>query len=480
MTQCIPALRISTNEESYVFHIYHTARLFFGGVIEVETSLSAPDLTVLGVDGGIQISDGRITLRFAGTDKESCKRAVFRYLSQTTGTTPPWGTLIGVRPSKFATNGLEAGESDEAILSRFTDFYLASSEKAGLALAVAKRERTLLSRFKDGRIGLYLNLPFCPSRCSYCSFLSYPSKDKGKMAAYHKTLLHDIRKTGELLRRLGLSPGYLYFGGGTPTAPDEDAFAEILEAVQDHLIRDEQLTEYTVEAGRPDTITRAKLDQMKRAGVTRISINPQTFCDDTLVKLGRTHAGQEIETVFSWAREAGIASINMDLILGLPGEGVKEAAATARRVIALAPDNVTVHGLALKKGANLSRTADPLAGRVVPAMYRAVYGALEERGYEPYYLYRNKNTLANMENTGFTLPGHESRYNIAMIEETDTILAMGAAGITRVLTRQTNPNGLPLILRQNAYKDLDLYLGRIDEILKAKEEVLAKARELVR
>lgn len=476
----ISDLRISTNEESYVFHIYHTARLFVSGSMEVETSLSKPDLAVL-ADRPMNViriqdrSSGR-EREYPGTDKESCKRAVFSFLSEWTGQRIPWGTLIGVRPTKLVLTALTAGRSEPAIRAQLLERYLVTEEKLDLAIRVAKTEQKLLQGWQDGRIGIYLDMPFCPTKCFYCSFLSYPSANQAAMARYEEALLQDIQRTGELLKTLGLEPGYLYFGGGTPTSGSAESLRRILTAAIQTFRSASPMTEFTVEAGRPDTITPEKLSLMKELGVTRLSINPQTFCDRTLQSMGRTHTGRDIETCLDQARSLNFESINMDLILGLPGESVAEAAASIRRACALGPENITIHSLALKKGASLTQVDSQTRDRV-SAMYRIVYDELARAGYEPYYLYRNKNTLGNLENVGFTRGDHASRYNIAMIEETDTIAACGASGITRVVTGAAGESGSPLLLRHNGYKDLELYLRSLNESLAAKAGVLSRARE---
>lgn len=473
-------LKIRTNDENSIFHIYHTAKLFTSGPVAVETSISAPDFTINKIEaaGGFTISDGGGETSFAGLDKEACKRAVFAYLSEKTGKTIPWGTLIGVRPTKLVTARLKAGETDEAIRQYLKATYLVSDQKIRLAIAIAKQEAALQRNWPTGQVGIYIDLPFCPTKCFYCSFLSYPAANRSLLEKYHTTLLKDIAATGHMIKAAGLVPGYLYFGGGTPTAPPADQFKAILYAIKQHLIPEGQttLSEYTVEAGRPDTITAEKLSIMKSAGVTRISINPQTFNDQTLEKLGRTHTGNEIQEAFALARQIGFTEINMDFILGLPGETVADVEHSIRTACLLAPENITIHGLAIKKGSKIAQEAS-LSMTEVPAMYDAAYEILDENGYIPYYLYRNKNTLANMENVGFTKPGHANRYNIAMIEETDSIIATGAAGITRVITSELTATGQPVIERHSAYKDIYLYLDQFAELMASKEHLINKAQK---
>lgn len=464
-------LKIRTNDEDSIFHIYHTAKLFASGGVEVDTSLSDPDFNINKDEaaGCFRISDGTTEETYPGLEKEDCKRAVFAYLSAKTGKIIPWGTLIGVRPTKIATSRLKLGESQAAVRRYLKETYFVTDEKISLAIEVAKREAELLGAFPKGQIGIYIDMPFCPTKCFYCSFLSYPSGNTALMEKYHQTLLKDIEATGNMIKAAGLIPGYLYFGGGTPTSPGADRLREILQAVGEHLMPTGGgiITEYTVEAGRPDTITEEKLLLMKAAGVTRLSINPQTFNDHTLEKIGRTHTGGEIKAAFAMARRIGFSEINMDLILGLPGETVADVTHSIRSACQLAPENITIHGLAIKKGSQMAGTRT-LSEAQVPAMYEAAYGILAQNGYEPYYLYRNKNTLANMENVGFTKPGHANRYNIAMIEETDSIIASGASGISRVITDERSDKGNRIIRRHSGYKDIYQYLDHFEELMASK------------
>ncbi|PKK38712.1 putative radical SAM family enzyme [Clostridiaceae bacterium JG1575] len=440
-------------------HLYPIARLFFPQKkIRMDREGPIEDLAVEPIgDTGIRVlfQDGSMH-EASGQDKESVKRALYDALAQRLGQTLSWGTLVGVRPTKIAQNLLREGCSAQAILNCYETDYRVQPDKAQLAIRVAKTQKELLERFGFGRIGFYLHLPFCPSRCSYCSFLSYPLEPKERLAAYIHALLEDLERTGAHMRQRGLTPSYVYFGGGTPTAPDAKDFERILQGVDRHILRGVHPLEYTVEAGRPDGLTREKLQLMKQYGVTRISVNPQTFCDQTRLCLGRTHSSADVLRAVGWARDAGLEWINMDLILGLPGEGVREVENTLRQTLALGPENITVHGLAYKKGAALWEEALPLA-KELPALGTYVTKELMKAGYEPYYLYRNKNTVGHLENIGFSKSGKQCRYNMAMMEEMDSIIACGASAVSKAVVGM-DEKGAPMVTRQTSYKDLDLYL----------------------
>ena len=403
--------------------------------------------------------------------KNAVKRAFYHQLSALTGgKTLPWGTLTGIRPTKLVTNYLEEGfpESDtenggKGFRSLMKEKYLISEEKLDLAVRIAKEEQKVLAgiHYTDG-FSLYCGIPFCPSRCLYCSFTSYPIDHcADKVDGYLQALYREMEATAELFA--GKILDTVYIGGGTPTAVTAaqlDALLLKLEKTFDL----SRLQEFTVEAGRPDSITAEKLEVMKKHKVNRISVNPQSMNDKTLDLIGRRHSAEETVRAFALAREAGFDNINMDLILGLPGEGPEEVAETIRQIKVLRPDSLTVHALAVKRASRLKMEA---AGAVIPGpgqrgseeMMRIAAEGAEEMGLVPYYLYRQKNMAGNLENVGFAKPGKAGLYNILIMEEKQSIAALGAGTVSKAV----HPDGR--IERADDVKDLKEYIERIDEMI---------------
>ena len=294
---------------------------------------------------------------------------------------------------------------------------------------------------------LYISIPYCPSRCSYCSFVSHSITNRSALKlvpSYVEHLCREIAYTGKLAASLGLRLESVYWGGGTPTTLEPEQLAQILSAVEQNFDLS-TLREYTVEAGRPDTITREKLLAIRAGGGNRISVNPQTMSDPVLAAIGRSHRAADIRRAYALAREVGGLAINMDLIAGLPGDTPQGFRQTLEEVMALAPENLTVHTLALKKGARLRQEDTPLpTGDQVAAMLDDAWAALEAGGYAPYYLYRQKFMSGALENVGWTRPGYVNQYNICMMEELHTVLSLGAGGVTKfvengVVRRMANP-----------------------------------------
>ena len=314
-------------------------------------------------------------------------------------------------------------------------------------------------------MSLYISIPFCPSRCSYCSFVSHSIAEAGKLIpAYVDCLCRELSIWGELIRRLELKLDTVYIGGGTPTAISAEQLGQIMDAVRANMHMD-PVREYTVEAGRPDTITPEKLEVIRSHGATRITINPQTLNDKVLRAIGRKHTAQQAVDAFRLARSLGFANINMDLIAGLPEDTPDSFRDTLDRVIALDPESITVHTLTLKRSAALyaqggSQIANPAAAMVDYSVRR-----LPEAGYRPYYLYRQKNTLENLENVGYAKPGFESLYNILIMDETQTILGAGCAASTKLVT----PDGQ--ITRIHNHKFPYEYIGRFDSLMEKKQQI---------
>jgi len=359
---------------------------------------------------------------------------LFRLLCVQTGQRPPWGILTGVRPVRICRSLWERGMGDDEVLKTMTRRYLALPEKIRLCLETGRQERRVLEKAVADGFCLYIGIPFCPSRCLYCSFVSHEIQRARRLVPdYLRLLAEEIRLTGKIARSLGLKLQAVYVGGGTPTTLCAEQLTVLMTAVGESFDFS-QLLEYTVEAGRPDTITPEKLCALRAGGADRISINPQTMDDRVLEEIGRKHTVRQTLEACRMAREQGFACVNMDLIAGLPGETAEGFVAGLGQVIGLAPENVTLHALAVKRSSHLREREDAFAPRellVAPLLDRA-WAMLGEAGYLPYYLYRQKGTLENLENTGYTRPGFEGAYNVFAMEEVQTVLAVGAGGITKL------------------------------------------------
>lgn len=408
--------------------------------------------------------------------KNVLKKLLYGILKEYTGRELPWGTLTGIRPTKLACETLENGGTEEEIRSFMKEQYLCGEEKTELSIRIARKELDLLQRM-DYRNGysIYIGIPFCPTTCLYCSFASYPvASYKKYVDDYLTALCHEIDYAAGAITGKKLTT--VYIGGGTPTALDERQLERLLVHVRKRLPMDTVL-EFTVEAGRPDSITREKLQILKQYGVTRISINPQTMVQRTLDLIGRRHTVEQVEEAFHMAREEGHTNINMDLIIGLPGECADDVAYTLDRIAQMDPDSLTVHALAIKRAARLKLKLDEL-GDLLPTdatrMQQLTSDYAASHGYEPYYLYRQKNITDNLENTGYARPGLEGLYNILIMEEKQTILALGAAGSSKFVFPEENR-----IERVENVKYVVDYIERIDEMIERKERFLENARQML-
>ncbi len=347
-----------------------------------------------------------------------------------------WGMLTGVRPSKVATELLLKGFSKTRIRKELTRDYFVIPKKAALATDVAINEARLVGTPGKKDCSVYISIPFCPSRCAYCSFVSYTSKKLLSLIPDYLTrLVHDLEETFSLINRLGLKVRTIYIGGGTPTVLDADQLRYLLSAVQ-RLTDVGALEEYTLESGRPDTITAEKLAVAREYGIGRISVNPQTLCDEVLRGIGRSHNTDDFYRAFETARASGIPVINTDLIAGLPGDRFSTFSASFDKIMELRPENVTVHTFCVKKAAELRVSgADVYSIRGGDTGKCVDYSQIQcmHEGYIPYYMYRQKNTVGNFENVGFALPGYEGLYNIYMMEEVHSIFAAGACAVTKLV-----------------------------------------------
>lgn len=397
--------------------------------------------------------------------KNILKRLLYRMLSDYTGQELPWGNLTGIRPTKIPMNLLEQGWKNSEIAQYMRDTYYTSKEKTALAIAIANRERHILKdiNYKNG-YSLYVGIPFCPSICLYCSFSSSPLHLwKDKVDLYLDALCKEIDYAGDAFADKELNT--VYIGGGTPTTLEPYQMDRLLTKLEEKFCYD-KLKEFTVEAGRPDSITREKLEVLRKHGISRISINPQTMNQKTLDLIGRRHTVEETVEIFHLARELGFDNINMDLIVGLPGEEKAEVEYTMQQLQKLDPDSVTVHSLAVKRAARLRMFKEEhkemtmTNNREIMDM-TAAYAA--QSGLLPYYLYRQKNMAGNFENVGYAKEGKEGIYNILIMEEVQSILALGAGASTKMVWAKDR------IERIENVKDIKNYIERIDEMIERKK-----------
>lgn len=378
----------------------------------------------------------------------------------------PWGVMSGIRPAKNVREFLESGVKKEELMPLLYKLYEVEPEKARLAMTVAENEKEILKNAKPDSVSVYVGIPFCPTRCLYCSFVSTDIRVSGKyIEEYLNLLLLEIDKTAEILKKSGKRVQNIYIGGGTPTTLSAEQLSKLLNRLGT-LIPSQGLDEFTLEAGRPDTITEEKLICAKEGGVTRISINPQTMNKKTLERVGRAHTPEMAENSFRLARKVGFDNINMDLIAGLPGETLDDFIYTVDKVSELDPENITVHSMCIKKSADFRFSGEELAaGQVMNSMLSYAQNKMNETGRVPYYMYRQKNISGNLENVGYSKPGFMSFYNINIMEETQTIIAVGCGGSTKVVKDGK-------ISRIFNFKDPKTYIDRFDEILLKKDEVL--------
>ena len=412
-----------------------------------------------------------LTKEEAADPRETGRRMsvlLFGLLAAYRGVRPPWGILTGVRPVKlFARLAESMGEREAA--RYFEEKLLVSPQKTELCRLTSLNQRGILSVPGPRSFSLYLSVPFCPTRCAYCSFVSTSVEKSFRLVPEYVGLLcEELERTAGLAAELGLSLDSVYVGGGTPTTLSAEQLSKVLGAVGRSFDLS-RCREFTVEAGRPDTVTKEKLAALREGGVTRISINPQTLSDEVLRAIGRNHTTEQTLSAFALARREGFGNINMDLIAGLPKDTPEGFRKTLEGVAALGPESVTVHTLALKRAARLSRgPAGPYAGdaAAVQRMLADAGSALAGRGYRPYYLYRQSRMVGNLENTGWAKPGFESCYNVFIMEERETILACGAGAVSKLV----DPAG-GRIERIFNFKYPYEYNGRFEEMMSRKDRV---------
>ena len=365
-------------------------------------------------------------------------RAIFAAGKEMLGHIPPWGILTGIRPAKVATGLIHAGGGINKSKRILRDEYFLNPQKAALAVSVATNEIKILKKQPENSCSVYISIPFCPTRCAYCSFVSYTTPRLLSMVdEYLAALLLELDDTFKTINKLGLQVSTIYIGGGTPTTLSHSQLELLFNKIEEY-IDPTSLLEFTLEAGRPDTITKEKLDVAKNHGVTRISVNPQTLNDDILKQIGRRHTVEDFYRAYELAKNSGIRDINVDLIAGLPGDDFKNFSMTVENIISLHPTNITVHTFCVKKAADALKNNSAVYSLSGGDAAKSVsYSQLKAKfaGYKPYYMYRQKNTVGNLENVGFSLEGHEGLYNVFMMEETQSIFAVGAGAVTKLVKR---------------------------------------------
>lgn len=413
----------------------------------------------------------RSDVSHARTSKIAIGIAFFRAGEQFFGYTPSWGILTGVRPGKIATEMLHAGCDYETIRRRLTEEYFLNPKKALICADVAINEDAVISRLPERSCSLYISIPFCPTRCAYCSFVSYSTpRLLSLIPDYLERLMADIDRTLEVISELGLRVVTVYIGGGTPTTLTADQLRILLDRIGQRLDRT-YLREFTLEAGRPDTVTPEKLSVAAQGGVTRVSINPQTLNDEVLRAIGRRHTAEEFFRAFSMARESGIQYINTDMIAGLPGEDFNSFSHGLDTILRLSPDNLTVHTFCVKKAADILRSGREVYSRTGGDTGKSIdYSQFRAKmmGYQPYYMYRQKNSVGNFENVGFAKPGAEGLYNIFIMEEVHSVFAVGAGAVTKLvpggggpLKRLFMPKYPYEYLAMNPQKEMDDFFAQV-------------------
>lgn len=392
---------------------------------------------------------------------------LFECLSGVTGKRPAFGIMTGVRPAKYTAGLISGGMSPEEAQNYLVDHALVSSEKARLVRMTAETGMELGKKVRKRGYSLYVSVPFCPSRCSYCSFVSKSTEKERKLIRpYLDALCRELEYTAELVHSLDLKLQTVYIGGGTPTVLDAQELKQLTDAIARYFERPLD-GEYSVEAGRPDTITKEKFEVLKAAGVTRISINPQTGNDEVLKRVGRRHTAADIENCYRLAREVGFDNINADFIAGLPGDDLESFKRSMNWALeVLKPENITVHALTLKRASRMREDQDEIFSPDAAAMVDHAEEVLTAAGYLPYYMYRQKGTVDSLENTGYAKPGYECLYNLFIMDEVQSIIACGAGAVTKILDPGKN-----LIERVFDLKYPQEYLDRFDEMLERKNYI---------
>ncbi len=484
-------IRIRVNHEMFAYDMYHITKAFcpkeeivqevdLGAVSAVEILYGAEQFVVQESEVS-DIAERKRKKRFVNLK-------LYSWLSQITKKELAWGILTGVRPTKLMMGLLEDGMSDEETVAWMKENYCVTDKKAELGLAVAKKEKELLSKldYQDG-YSLYIGIPFCPTTCSYCSFTSYPiCQWKNRVDAYLDAVLKELTFIGQMANEKQKKLNTVYIGGGTPTTLEPEQLDRLLMHLEAHFSYDD-LLEITVEAGRPDSITKEKLKVLKAHNIGRISINPQSMQQKTLDAVGRNHTVEDVKRVFAMASDLGFDHINMDLIAGLPGETVEDMQDTLEQIKLLAPDSLTVHALAMKRASRMTRESKENTAaeserntvqiaECLSQMIDLAADYAKDMDLHPYYLYRQKNIAGNFENVGYAKSDKAGIYNILIMEEKQSILAVGAGASTKIVVPEgqvimDSKTGNPKkIIRTENVKDVEQYIARIDEMIERKKE----------
>ncbi|MEG1255451.1 coproporphyrinogen III oxidase [Clostridium sp.] len=476
MMEDIKSIKIKLNNMDFRYDVFLMVSLFFSFI----------DIEFVDEDEGLFINIDEDTILIHGENgstsykvnkeyrlSEEVKKAVFVYLREVTGKLLPWGTLVGIRPSKKALDLLEKGYTEEQVISEFKDRHETQEEKSKLCMDVARYEKNIVNKDKN-TISVYVGMPFCPTRCVYCSFTSNPiGSCKPIVKDYLYSLTKEITSISKYIEEKGLTIESVYFGGGTPTSINEEEFEDIMNKIYRSFVQGKDVKEFTVECGRADSITESKLLSMKKYNVNRISINPQTMNDETLKIIGRNHNSDDVEKCFKLARKLGFDNINMDMIIGLPSENLTHINNSCKKIFQLQPDNITIHGMSIKRGSKLYENMVNNKKYRVPEqqelnnMYGATKQLSQDLNMKPYYMYRQKNMVGSMENVGYCTDEKICIYNIQMIEEKQTIIALGADGVSKVVFLDENR-----IERFANVKDVREYNKRIDEMISKKIALL--------
>ncbi len=420
ITDETPIVSVKTEREDDTIHAYVTITV---GEVMTSGSHSQAITSAIPYERAMKIAVGK---------------AVFEAGEQYTEYTPAWGILTGIRPAKISGELFRRGMSEAQVRKTLRNEYFLNPKKAALLTAVSANEERIIADVKKDDCSLYISIPFCPTRCAYCSFVSFSTKRLLSMIPeYLARLLSDLDMVFGLIKEYGLNLKTIYIGGGTPTTLTAEQLSLIFDKIEEHTDVS-KLAEFSLEAGRPDTVTEEKIKLAVSRGVTRVSINPQTLNDEVLEGIGRRHTVEDFYRAFDIAREAGVKYINTDLIAGLPGDSYRSFSKSVDAIIKLRPENITVHSFSIKKAADLATAAPELYSISGGEALKSVeYSQVKSKiaGYIPYYIYRQKNTVGNLENVGFALPEAEGLYNIYIMEEVAHIFAVGAGSVTKLVNR---------------------------------------------
>ncbi len=480
-------IEVKINDESFAYDIHSLIQAFYPGTeiqvrakesftedtpVKMEAEIGEKEIFFAVSENGNFQRKGHVSVENPERKevKNQLKKLIYRELCAYTGKTLPWGTLTGIRPVKIPMAMIEEGYSNLEAARYMWETYDVSKEKAALAISIANREREVLKGLDyENGYSLYVGIPFCPSICLYCSFSSSPIKKwEDRVEDYLEALFKELEFLGKAYA--GRKLNTVYVGGGTPTTLTASQLDRLLSCIEEKFDFGD-LKELTVEAGRPDSVTPEKFQVLKEHQVSRISINPQTMNQKTLDLIGRKHTAEEIKEAFRMAREAGFDNINMDLIVGLPGEHIEDVRHTMEELRALDPDSITVHSLAIKRAARLKLFRDAyeeIGLENSQEIMDLTYRYCTEQGAFPYYLYRQKNMAGNFENVGYAKVDKAGIYNILIMEEKQTILAAGAGASSKFVFAADH------IERVENVKDVAQYISRIDEMIERKRSFMEK------